>query len=44
MKKKQLYIVPFCETEYSPGAEVLCASPGLGESEDIGYEDWVITE
>lgn len=42
MKKKYLYVSPLCEEVLSPGAFVLCGSPGLGESEDIDYEDWVI--
>lgn len=44
MKKKYLYVSPLCEEEPLQGAFVLCGSPGLGESEDIGYEDWVIPE
>lgn len=36
------YVIPLCEELPSLWACVLCGSPGLGESEDIGYEDWII--
>ena len=44
MNMKTLYLSPECEEVTSLCASVLCGSPGLGESEDIGYEDWVIQD
>ena len=43
MKKKTLYVTPSCEEVHSHTEAVLCGSPGFGESEDIGYEDWTLT-
>ena len=42
--KKTSYSVPRCEGFLSQWESVLCTSPGLGESEDIDYEDLVIPE
>lgn len=43
MKKKSLYVVPQSEEVSALWESVLCDSnPGLGGSEDIGYEDWVL--
>ena len=44
MKKKYLYVTPLCKETLLTGAFVMCGSPGLGESEDIEYEDWVVPE
>jgi len=40
MKKKTFYVSPESETIDSLWASTLCTSPGNGQSEDIGYEDW----
>ena len=39
---KQNYVIPLCEVILPLWETVLCESPELGGSEDIGYEDWVI--
>ena len=40
MDMKYLYCTPICEEVPALWATVLCASPGAGESEGVGYEDW----
>lgn len=43
MNHKILYVTPECEEASLLWDSVLCDSPGFGESEDVGYEDWVIS-
>lgn len=41
---KYRYVIPLCEKVIPLWEAVLCGSPGLGESEDIGYEDWILSD
>ena len=43
MNHKSYYVTPECEEMSLLWESVLCVSPGNGESEDVGYEDWVIS-
>lgn len=44
MKQSQSYIAPDCEYEDATPWFMLCNSPELGGNEDVGYDDWVISE
>ena len=40
-KPKDYYDPPKTEMIYLNLSSILCASPGDGQNEDIGFEDWL---
>lgn len=40
-KPKEYYDSPRTETFYMNLSSILCASPGDGQNEEIGFEDWL---
>lgn len=42
LKPKDYYDFPRMEVIYMHLSSILCSSPGAGENEEIGFEDWTL--